>query len=409
MAGKIGITFKDSKEVPVHRWYPYVEGFSSSWINDMLTTYCKEGMHIYDPFGGSGTMNIEASKMGLKSFYSEMNPFMRFILNTKVNIVRSIQSNKSIYLSEMNNIRNYILSDDFNNTICSELTDTKYTFLLSKDYFKETDLKYLKSILDIANNHHYSDEVSELVKCAVACITVDTSNMTRRADLRRRRSNEYLTRVVDVPKQFIDKWDQFIYDIENSDVLLEPAVCISNDARQNNPEYIDSFDFVITSPPYINGTNYIRNTTLELILTELVANDSELKSLKEKTVCGGISDACSSRLDELIKFPYVEDVAIKLDASSKDKRIPLMVRCYFSDMYKVLSSVYSMMKPNSLFALDIGDSKFYGVYVPTDVILSKLAEEVGFSIYSHSKIAERFSRDKTLLKQELIIFEKRTA
>ena len=64
------------------------------------------------------------------------------------------------------------------------------------------------------------------------------------------------------------------------------------------------------------------------------------------------------------------------------------------------------MKPGAKFALDIGDSKFYGVYIPTDSFLCMLAEKIGFKVISVTQIAERFSRDKTKLKQVLIIFEK---
>lgn len=406
MAGKIGVTFKDSKELPIHRWYPYVEGFSATWIQEMLNEFCKKDMNVYDPFGGSGTMNVEASKMGMKSYFSEMNPFMRFILNSKVNIVKSIQNDKDFYLNEMEQVKTYIESTAFEKDSLKDLLEEKYVFMLDKKYFEQEDLKQLRTIYEIADGSNLSEEVRELVKCAAACVTVDTSNMTRRADLRRRRSNEYLTRVVDVRKQFLEKWKQFAEDIKCVSTLYECANCISCDAREKNQNYLEMFDFVITSPPYINGTNYIRNTTLELVLTGKNVDEKDLRKLKEKTVCGGISDASSARLQDMIVFPFVEEVAEKLDVASKDKRIPLMVRCYFSDMYKVFESVYAMMKNGAKFALDIGDSKFYGVYVPTDEILCALAIMVGFKIVSQEKIAERFSRDKTMLKQILIIFEK---
>lgn len=406
MAGKIGLTFKDSKEMPVHRWYPYVEGFSASWISNMLDEYCHAGMKVYDPFGGSGTMNLEASKRKMKSYYSEMNPFMRFILNTKVNDVIKIQADKSNYLDEMKVVAQYIESEDFIIASQRDVELAKYLLMIEKDYFVEDDLKQLRTIFELAEIGNYSDEVKRLIKCAAACITVDSSNMTRRADLRRRRDNEYLTRVVDVRKQFLIKWMQFMNDINECETLYEPAYLVADDARKNNSQYLEKFDFVITSPPYINGTNYIRNTSLELLLTEEAKSEDDLKSLKGKTVCGGISDATTSRLEDMLKFSFVEEVACKLDESAKDKRIPFMVRCYFSDMYKVLDSVYHYMKPGAKFALDIGDSKFYGVYVPTDDFLCKLAEQVGFKVNSIEQIAERFSRDKTKLKQVLIIFEK---
>jgi hypothetical protein len=43
---------------------------------------------VYDPFGGAGTTQLTASVAGVPSWYSEVNPFMAFIADTKVEATR---------------------------------------------------------------------------------------------------------------------------------------------------------------------------------------------------------------------------------------------------------------------------------------------------------------------------------
>src|SRR5688572_195006 len=80
----VGVTFQASKRLPFHRWYPYVEGFSAAYVRDCLLRFSPL-RNVYDPFGGAGTTQLEASILGVPSYYSEINPFMRFVAETKIN------------------------------------------------------------------------------------------------------------------------------------------------------------------------------------------------------------------------------------------------------------------------------------------------------------------------------------
>src|SRR5579871_5912815 len=77
-AETVGITFRDSKRTAFHRWYPYVQGFSAEYVREVLARFGAV-KHVYDPFGGAGTTQLEASIQGIASSYSEINPFMRFV------------------------------------------------------------------------------------------------------------------------------------------------------------------------------------------------------------------------------------------------------------------------------------------------------------------------------------------
>ena len=75
-----GGTFLLNKTEPIHRWYSYVEGYSSCLVTEelkKLLTLNPKIKTIYDPFCGTGTTALVASTHGIKSFYSESNPFMQ--------------------------------------------------------------------------------------------------------------------------------------------------------------------------------------------------------------------------------------------------------------------------------------------------------------------------------------------
>ena len=70
-----------------------------------------------------------------------------------------------------------------------------------------------------------------------------------------------------------------IEDIENEKVQnFQNTICLHEDAKMINEN--DLVDCVITSPPYLNGTNYIRNTKLELKLTDYILSEKDINKIK---------------------------------------------------------------------------------------------------------------------------------
>ena len=60
---------------------------------------------------------------------------------------------------------------------------------------------------------------------------------------------------------FIQKFSSVISDIQSvRNIDFELTEFISNNAKSINEKYYNTVDLVITSPPYVNGTNYFRNT-----------------------------------------------------------------------------------------------------------------------------------------------------
>lgn len=399
------LSFTDSKELPVHGWYPYVEGFSAPWLRKELDSLTK-GEFVYDPFGGSGTTALECLNRGISSYYSEVNPFMRFVAETKCNASRYAKEELEYTQKVFNEYLTYIQSEEFIHDASDFNLDEYEKAFPGREFFEDQHIKQLlvarKKVIDV----DYKKFIKDLLLLGITSIAVASSNMTRRADLRKRKPNEYKNRVVNIPNDLTEKLTKILFDLKFVSSNQGFVKSFNYDARDGNPMHEGSIDLVITSPPYLNGTNYIRNTKIEIWLAGFIQHESELKNLRNQMVCGGITDASKSRVDGLIYFENVEKIAKRLEEDAYDKRIPLMARCYFSDMYKVLKNIFDLLKSDGRLVLDIGDSKFGNVHLPTDVLLLELAEKVGFKLDRVEKLARRYSRDRTELTQVAIYFRK---
>lgn len=384
-----GGTFSLNKSEPIHRWYPYVEGYSSCLIAEELKKFLvlKPNIEtIYDPFCGTGTTSLVASTYGIESFYSESNPFMQTVIETKVNVVRMLDVNIAIpKLLEYHALIRTIKIESFSSWNGFE------------KFFGESQLNELLTIKKLI-----SQEDDVLVKCiltlALSAIVVKVSKMTRRGDLRYATEKEY--REESVLDCFIDKLDEMICDIQYHKAMVKCGTTkVSDDARKN--DYVNAFDCVITSPPYLNGTNYIRNTKLELKLNDFILSEKDLPRFHSKGIVAGINNVSKRTTIDTV-LPVVEPYLEQLQPVSYDARISKMVAGYFRDMDMVIQKLSTSIKPGGLFTMDIGDSQFAGVHIPTHQILSNICTQYGFYLYDEEILRERRSKNGMILTQRLL-------
>ena len=386
-------TFILNRGEPVHRWYSYIEGYSSCLVSNELDSLLEQGNRIeslYDPFSGTGTTGIVASTKGIQPYYSESNPFMQFVTETKVNSVVCGRS------KEINAKLNKCIQNLENRPVMENTTWDGF-----EKYFEPCQLE---CILAIKNEIVKEEDIliKNILMLALSSIVVKCSKMIRRGDLRYAREKEY--KRVDVYDLFFSKLQDIISDVYSYEGKMKyPIVKISDDARLNNER--EKFDCVITSPPYLNGTNYIRNTKLELKLNDFIKSEKDLPGFHSKGIVAGINNV-SKRSGEREVLNEVEPFFKELVDKSYDKRIPKMVAGYFYDMNDMIEHLALSMRRNGYFIMDIGDSQFASVHIPTHQILSTLCESHGLIKYEEDVLRERRSKNGMVLSQRILRFRK---
>jgi hypothetical protein len=56
--------FASNKTLPVHRWVPWIAGFSSDFVRQALEKHLDRKGTVLDPFAGVGTTLIESIRLG---------------------------------------------------------------------------------------------------------------------------------------------------------------------------------------------------------------------------------------------------------------------------------------------------------------------------------------------------------
>ena len=82
--------FSENKTVPIHRWVPWIAGYSAQFIDDVLTTYgplvkrTSKPLCVLDPFAGVGTTLVQSMIKGCVTRGFEINPFAALAARMKV-------------------------------------------------------------------------------------------------------------------------------------------------------------------------------------------------------------------------------------------------------------------------------------------------------------------------------------
>lgn len=398
----IQTTFKGGRLEPLHNWYPYLEGYSPDFVNYLLKQFAPNASRVLDPFSGTGTTPLTASRSGLHAFYCELNPMLQFLTETK-----TFASSLGIVDRESLSSRLDTLATDIEALVSSCRTDAalnkSYTDIFGKSlFFSEYVFTQILKTRTVIDDLSCTDPTSARFLCiAVLSSLIPASYLIRRGDVRFKtevelgRGQEELLPTIQRNLKMISA------DLMRLKPIANPAMLVSGNARdlENLPRL--DIDTVITSPPYLNGTNYFRNTKVELWFLRCLRSPADLSNFRSQAITSGINDVTVGKSIEF-SSPSLKALLERLEASAYDARIPRMVATYFSDMRRVFMAVKKHLSSNAIMMIDIGDSSYSNVHVPTHSLLKEVLEEQGFVLEREITLRRRMSRSGFPLSQVLL-------
>ena len=394
------VSFQANREKAVYRWYKFKEAFSASLINFLLHRYDVTAGRLLDPFAGSGTALFVASETGLKADGIEVLPIGQKLIEARKQSERLTPADLNV-LSQWADPRSRAVS-----RVRVALPELRIT---SGAYPAETMdgiERYLGALLK------ENECVQALLLLALLCVLESVSYTRKdgqylRWDYRSGRTQG--SKIFDKGK--ISGFDQAIsskireivadlqgrtqptglFDVQKQqgEIQLYAGSCL--DVLPTLPP--GTYDAVVTSPPYCNRYDYTRTYALELAL--LGIGEKELISLRQQM----LSCTVENRAKDLLKInpPWKAAIAAadsqellqavleyleqqKIQGVLNNNGIPRMVRGYFYEMACVIAECARVLKPGAPLLMVNDNVRYAGASVSVDLILSALAEELGFSV-----------------------------
>lgn len=398
------VTFKNSKSIPFQRWYPYIEGYSPDFVKSIITQHLHRNCIIYEPFAGTGTTLFAADSLGYNTYYSEINPLLQFLIKTKIKVLKMSIDDRLELCNQLQSILPQLFSF---NIAEDKALDCSYKKVFKNSiYFPATNYSKILKTRAFLNNIK-ENSVKDLLLIAVLASLIPSSLLKKQGDLRFKTIGEQAKGIPDFAEVILKNITNICDDLKApaKNIMQQDHICLIENAKKIKDLNCNKIGCVITSPPYLNGTNYIRNTKLELWFLGNLKSDKDLRYFRDEILTSGINDvklSTTPSLDIERASTLYKDTLDALKANAYDSRIPQMAKCYFSEMYTIFDGLKDKLENGADIFIDIGDSIFNNVHIETDIILQEITEFIGYRPIESKKLRERRSRNGQIISQKLI-------
>lgn len=400
----IQTTFKGGQTEPLHRWYPFLEGYSPRFVEEILRQLVPSAVRILDPFSGTGTTPLTVARLGHQGFYCELNPLLQYLTDVKLTALtlsESARRQMAVSLRKQ--------ADEFE----CQLAEVERDVALESAYdhtfgdsvfFEDATLAQVLRARSLIDRLACSDpQTAKFLTVAVLASLLPASRLIRRGDVRYKTEEENKKHHAEFVSTVQGQLALMAGDLEQLIPVPHRPTLVCENARSLEQLPPLELDAVITSPPYLNGTNYFRNTKIELWFLRCLRSTEDLAGFRNKAITAGINDVTVGKLNDGADAA-VNEVVAHLKASAYDPRIPRMVTSYFGDMKAVFSGIKKHLRGGAVVAVDIGDSQYSSIHVPTDKLLTGILEQQGFSLEREVTLRKRMSRSGLPLRQVLLVF-----
>lgn len=322
-----------------HGFHPYPAKFTPQIVNTFFNLYCKPGFDILDPFCGSGTTLVEGIVNEINSVGIDLNPIACIISKAKTN---------KYSLMEINAIKLFISKiEGFIGTASSECELTLPDIPNIGHWFQKNVSQELvilkKNIEEIKNSN-----IKDLLYCAFSKIIVKVSNQDSEVRYTAKKKNHPDGIVFSSFTQTLKNYLNVLNNTEHS--VNAKAKIYNGDTYEVLKKYSDDyFDFVITSPPYINTFDYYLYHKQRMFWLGY-----DHRPVRKGEI--GNHHRIDTKTFEIAKTEYIDS------------------------MTNIMIELSRVSKKNSVFVMIIGDGIIDGITIDMSKVVAEITENCDYEI-----------------------------
>ncbi len=372
------ITFRSNEALPIHRWWPFVQGYSAEFVRAVLDrAELPRGASVLDPFAGSGTTLVEARRAGTRPLGTE--------LLAPAVLAARVKTRFELPAAELAAAGAQVIRR------ARRRGAGAWPFLReTRRQFSASALAALTRLRDALPPE--GTPAADAVRLAFGRILIPSSRLHRSPCL------GYARGASDEGPGPFDRFEAAIEVMrEDLGTLADerarwgpPATVAQQDARVGLPGR-GTVALVVTSPPYVNGMDYVMNYKLDLAWLGYAQSYRDLAAVRSAEVaCDNLPRAETAPFVAPSSYPesWLAEILPRLRENVRRKGTyrrgdaHAIVHRYFADLERVLVGVRRSLRPGGRAVFVVGDSLLAGAYVPGDLILARIAERRGLAIDS---------------------------
>jgi DNA modification methylase len=381
--------FVGNKSEPIHRWVPWIAGFSSDFVRGIVEKELTAKGTVLDPFAGVGTTLIEAVTMGHDALGFEINPYA--VLATRVKL--GARTADATQLREEIDRFEAFYADKVNTEYQPESTPPSGFNTRAEFYAPKVERKVL-IFWDYVGT--IEDEViRDLFRIAFASKMIRFANYSYEPSLGTHNAADR-PRIEDFPvgETLCAKLSRMAEDIR----WFQGTKAMQADGRIIKDSFFDcqkhveagTADLAVTSPPYLNNYHYIRNTRPHLYWMGFADSPKDYKPIEHGNYGKYWQTVRDAEMVVDLEFPNPPDDLADLIAELRELNPEKgqyggngwanYAATYFNDTYRFGKGLMHALRPGGKAYVAVGNSILQGINFETDRHLANVCENAGMEI-----------------------------
>lgn len=387
-------SFAKNKNLPLHRWVPWIAGFSADFVEDAINRYLpRKGRDswVLDPFAGVGTTLAEAYLSGLNVVGFEINPYAALATKIKLNALRiSVHDLRRLIAA----FERFMEKAEGSGLKREPHSRPPSGFSGRTQLFSPTVERKVLYALDFINRIEDAT-LRDVFRLGLGSVMISFSNYSYEPSLTRRAAvGKPNILDANVGLSVSAKLHLVLEDIgwvqghmktlahrPKAKLLPKSIFCALDCLQQRN-----FVDLLVTSPPYLNNYHYPRNTRPQLHWLGFTSGTG-YNGAREGESFGKFWQTVRDSDPVSLQFtmPELKRVIEEIRGRNAEKGCyggpgwANYVATYFNDTYRFCRVLSQLLRPEAVSLIVLGNSIIQGVEVKTDYFFGKIGELAGLA------------------------------